>query len=297
MKLAAIDIGSNAVRMKVIRVTYFNQQPQFKKIEYLRFPLLLGGEVFESQFIGPESEQRLTQLLQAFKILLTLYEVDDYMICATASWREANNGLTVKANIEQALRLSINVIDGSEEAALISKAIQPFLKGGNYLHVEVGGGSTEISFYKEQTRAATRSFRLGSIRKHATPESEEVWADMEAWIYEQKRHYRDRLIGIATGGNIRKLAQIIGRNKKEILSVKRLVASQRYIASHSLAERINVLQLNPDRAESILPASEIYLAAMRWGEVKHTLVPDAGLRDGIIKKLYEKRVRSRGERS
>ena len=292
MKLAAIDIGSNAVRLKIVRVTYVNQQPQFKKIEYLRFPLVLGGEVFERQRISPETEQRLTQLLQAFKILLTLYEVEDYMICATASWREANNGLAVKANIEQTLQLAINIIDGNEEAALINKALQPFIEGGNYMHVEVGGGSTELSFYKEQANVATRSFKLGSINKNILPEAEDIFADMEAWIYEHKRHYNDRLIGIATGGNIRKLAQMIGRNRKEIFSVKRLMAAQKYIASHSLAERVNMLQLNPDRAESILPAGEIYLAAMRWGDIKHTLVPDVGLRDGIIKTIYEKRMQS-----
>jgi len=288
LKLAAIDIGSNAVRMKVVRVTYFNQQPQFKKIEYLRFPLMLGAEVFETNLIGPKNEQRLMQLLQAFKILINLYEVNDYMICATASWRAANNGLAVKAKIEETLQLYIKIIDGNEEAALISKAIEPFLKGGDYFHIEVGGGSTELSFYRKQTREATHSFRIGYISKKTAPDVEEVWADMEKWVSQQKRCYRNGLIGIATGGNIRKLAQVIGHTKKEILSVRRLMTAQRYVASYSEAERINMLQLNPDRSNSILPASEIYLAVMRWGNVKHVLLPDVGLRDGIIKDLYEK---------
>lgn len=292
MKLAAIDIGSNAVRLKVIRVTYINKQPQFKKIEYLRFPLILGADVFEHKIISPESEQKLIQLLQAFKILLTLYEVDDYIICATASWREAKNGLALKEKIQQVLQLSVNIIDGNEEAALINKAIEPFIEGGSYMHIEVGGGSTELSFYAERASVAMRSFRLGSINKNLSPKAENIFADMEEWIYKQKRRYSDRIIGIATGGNIRKLAQFIGRNKREILSVKRLAAAQKYVASHSLAERINVLQLNPDRAESILPAAEIYLAAMQWGEIKHVLVPDVGLRDGIIKNLYEKYMKS-----
>ena len=296
MKLAAIDIGSNAVRMKVIRVTYLNQEPQFKKIEYLRFPLMLGADVFETNLISPKNEQRLMKLLQAFKILLDLYEVTDYMICATASWRAANNGLAIKAKIEETLQMCINIIDGNEEATLISKAIQPFLKGGDYFHIEVGGGSTELSFYRKQTREATRSFRIGYISQKTAPDVEEIWAEMEAWISKQKRCYKNTLIGIATGGNIRKLAQILGYTKKEILPVRRLMTAQRYVASYSEIERINMLQLNPDRSNSILPASEIYLAAMRWGNVKHVLVPDVGLRDGILKELYAKNIQPLDEK-
>ena len=290
MKLAAIDIGSNAVRMKVVRVTYFNQEPQFKKIEYLRFPLMLGAEVFETNLIGPKNEHRLMQLLQAFKILLNLYEVADYMICATASWRAANNGLAVKAKIEENLQMCVNIIDGNAEATLISKAIQPFLKGGDYFHIEVGGGSTELSFYRKQTREATRSFKIGYISQKTLPDVEETWAEMEAWISKQKRSYKNGLIGIATGGNIRKLAQVIGCNKKEILAVRRLVTAQRYVASYNEVERINMLHLNPDRSSSILPASQIYLTAMQWGNIRHVLLPDVGLRDGILKELYEKTV-------
>lgn len=292
MKLGAIDIGSNAVRLKVSRVTYINKEPQFKKIEYIRFPLVLGREVFEHQFISPESEQKLTQLLQAFKILLTLYELDDYMICATASWREAKNGLLVKANIEKALQLSVHIIDGNEEANLINKAIQPLIKGGDYLHIDVGGGSTELSFYQEKKRIATRSFKLGSIRNNTSPEANSIWAAMEAWIHAQKRHCSNRLIGIATGGNIRKLAQLAGNNGKEVISLKRLVAAQQQLALYSLEERIHGLQLNPDRAELILPAVQIYLAAMKWSEIKHVSVPEVGLKDGIIRALYERRIRA-----
>ena len=290
MKLAAIDIGSNAVRMKVVRVTHVKQEPQFKKIEYLRFPLMLGEDVFETNIISPRNEHRLMQLLQAFKILLNLYEVTDYRICATASWRAANNGLAVKAKIEETLQMCVNIIDGNEEATLISKAIHPFLKGGDYFHIEVGGGSTELSFYREQTREATRSFRIGYISQKTMPDVEEIWADMQAWISKQKRGYKNGLTGIATGGNIRKLAQIIGHTKKEILAVRRLMTAQRYVASYDEVERINMLHLNPDRSSSILPASQIYLTAMQWANVKHVLLPDVGLRDGILEELYKKHV-------
>ena len=292
MKLAAIDIGSNAVRMKVVRVTHVNREPQFKKIEYLRFPLMLGEDVFETNIISPRNEHRLMQLLQAFKLLLNLYEVTDYMVCATASWRAANNGLAVKAKIDETLQMCVNIIDGNEEATLISKAIHPFLKGGDYFHIEVGGGSTELSFYREQARQASRSFRIGYISQKTMPDIEEVWADMQAWVCKQQPDYKNGLIGIATGGNIRKLAQIIGYSKREMIAVRRLMTAQSYVASYDEIERINMLHLNPDRSSAILPASEIYLTTMQWANVKHVLVPDVGLRDGILKELYEKYVQN-----
>lgn len=291
MKLAAVDIGSNAVRLQISRVTHADKQPQFKKIEYIRFPLALGREVFKRQYISSESERKLIQLLQAFKLLIDLHEVDNYMICATSSWREASNRLAIKARIEKALGLVIHIIDGEEEADLINRAVQPFIKEEHYLHIDVGGGSTELSFYEKQKKVATRSFKLGSIRDNSSHEASLVWVAMQAWIYTQKQYCSDQLLGIATGGNIRKLVQLADSDGKKIISLKRLIATQKYLASYSLAERIHILQLNSDRAEIILHAAQIYLTAMQWSEIEHTLVPDMGLKDGIIHALYEERMR------
>ena len=272
---------------------YTNGQHLFKKIEYIRFPLALGRDVFlKDQYISSANEQNLIQLLQAFKTLITLYEVDDYKICATSAWREAKNKLAIKANVEKALGVAVHIIDGDEEAGLINKAIQFLVREKHYMHIDVGGGSTEISFYKEQQKVSAASFKLGSLRNNLLPEVRPTWAAMERWIHAQKQHYRDKPVGIATGGNIRKLVQLAGGNGKKFLSLKRLVATQKYLATYTLEERIHKLQLNPDRAELILPATQIYLTALQWGGIKHTLAPEIGLKDGIIRALYEKHIAS-----
>ena len=264
-------------------------KPKFKRLEYLRFPLRLGHDVFKNQSISAENEQRLIQLLKAFKILIDLYGVDDYMFCATSAFRDADNKQEIVHRVQEALNILIHIVGGEEEALLIHEAIRPLLdKHNSYLHVDVGGGSTEVSLYVGLEKIASRSFDLGSIRMLEHNDAVGTWEAMRAWISTQKQYFPDIPIGIATGGNIRKLAQLAKRGIKKPLSLKRLEATKDYIASHSLTERVNSLELNPDRADVILPAIEIYDTAMRCGGVEKILVPDVSLRDGIIQVLYEK---------
>ena len=289
MKLAAVDIGSNAARLQVSSVLLVAGQPKFKRIEYLRFPLRLGHDVFKNQRIGVENEQRLTQLLSAFKILIGLYDVDSYMICATSAFRDANNKHEIVRRVQEALSISIHIVEGEEEALLIHEAIRHLLEAHNdYLHVDVGGGSTEVSLYTGPKKIASRSFDLGAMRTSSLYDTAPTRETMQAWITTQKQHLTGTPIGIATGGNIRKLAQLAKRGVKKPLSLKKLEATKEYIAAHSLAERISNLALNPDRADVILPAIEIYNTAMRCGGAKKILVPDVSLRDGIIQVLYER---------
>ena len=288
MKLAAIDIGSNAARLQVSRVLHSNGQKKFKRVEYLRFPLRLGYDVFKNQCISAQSEQQLIQLLHAFKLLIELYGVDDYMICATSALREAHNQLKIVQRIKEVLGLSVDIVDGEQEAALINRAIQPLLDDHNYLHVDVGGGSTEVSFYIGQEKASSRSFKIGTIKLLENYDAEPAWEEMKAWINAQKQRLTSTPIGIATGGNIRKIAQLARRGVRKPLALKKLKAMQDYLATYSLTERINKLELNPDRADVIVPAAQIYAAAMKWGEVKKILVPEVSLRDGIIQVLYER---------
>ena len=290
MKLAAIDIGSNAVRLQISHVICTDPKPQFKTLEYIRFPLALGQEVFKNQYISDQDAQALRKLLQAFKLLIELYQVDAYEICATSAWREAKNKLAIKANLEAALGICINLINGKQEAALVNKAIQASIKAAQYFHIDVGGGSTELSFYKQQKRIATCSFQLGSLRDNLSATAQANWAAMKAWISTHKQPYKQELIGIATGSNIKKLAQLAKRNGKKELSLKRLIATEQHLAGYSLEERIEKLQLNTDRAALILPAAQIYLTALHWAGIKHVLVPDLGLKDGIIQTLYEKQL-------
>lgn len=289
MKLAAVDIGSNAARLQVSSVLLVAGEPKFKRVEYLRFPLRLGHDVFKHQCIGIENEQRLIQLLKAFKILIELYDVDAYMVCATSAFRDANNKYEIVHRVQEALSVSIHIVEGEEEASLIHVAIRHLLDERNdYLHVDVGGGSTEVSLYTGFQKIASRSFNVGSMRVLAHYDAAPAWEAMRAWIVTQKKCFTKVPIGIATGGNIRKLAQLAKRGIKRPLSLKRLEATKDYIAAHSLAERINSLAMNPDRADVILPAIEIYDTAMRYGGVERIFVPDVSLRDGIIQVLYER---------
>jgi exopolyphosphatase/guanosine-5'-triphosphate,3'-diphosphate pyrophosphatase len=289
LKLAAVDIGSNAARLQVSSVLLVAGEPKFKRVEYLRFPLRLGHDVFKHQCIGIENEQRLIQLLKAFKILIELYDVDAYMVCATSAFRDANNKHEIVRRVQDALSVSIHIVEGEEEASLIHVAIRHLLDERNdYLHVDVGGGSTEVSLYTGFQKIASRSFNVGSMRVLAQYDAAPDLEAMCAWIVTQKKCFTKVPIGIATGGNIRKLAQLAKRGIKRPLSLKRLEATKDYIAAHSLAERINSLAMNPDRADVILPAIEIYDTAMRYGGVERIFVPDVSLRDGIIQVLYER---------
>ena len=270
------------------RVLHSNGQTKFKRVEYLRFPLRLGYDVFKHQCVSAQSEQQLIQLLHAFKLLIELYGVADYMICATSALREAHNKLEIVQRIQEVLGLSVDIVDGEQEAALINRAIQPLLDGHNYLHVDVGGGSTEVSFYIGQEKASSRSFKIGTIKLLEHYDAEPAWEEMKAWINAQKQCLTSTPIGIATGGNIRKIAQLARRGVRKPLALKKLKAMQDYLATYSLTERINKLELNPDRADVIVPAAQIYAAAMKWGGGKKILVPDVSLRDGIIQVLYER---------
>ncbi|XWN34846.1 MAG: phosphatase [Roseivirga sp.] len=290
MKLAAIDIGSNAARLQVSSVLHPNGATRFKRIEYLRFPLQLGHDIFRTQCISTEGEKKLIQLLHAFKLLINLYDVDDYMICATSALREAQNQLVITKRIKEAIGLSVNIISGEQEAALIHKAIRYLLDDHYYLHVDVGGGSTEVSFYKGSRKIATRSFNLGAIKLLIQRDTPLTWEEMKVWIHAQRQHLGNTPIGIATGGNIRKLAQLARRGTKKPLALKQLKATKSYLASYTLKERINKLELNPDRAELIVPAAQIYDTALGWGGVKKIIVPDVSLRDGIIRALYERNI-------
>lgn len=289
MKLAAVDIGSNAARLQVSSVARVAGELQCKSIEYLRFPLRLGHDVFKHRCISAENEQRLIQLLTAFKILIDLHDVASYMVCATSAFRDATNKHEIVHRVQAALNVSIHIVEGEEEALLIHEAIRHLLDTQhNYLHVDVGGGSTEVSLYTGLEKIASRSFDLGYIRMLEHYDATSTWQTMQAWITTQKRYLTDTPMGIATGGNIRKLAQLAKRGIKKPLSIKKLEATRDYIAAHSLAERTHSLALNPDRADVILPATEIYAAAMRIGGVEEIIVPDVSLRDGIIQVLYER---------
>lgn len=290
MKLAAIDIGSNAIRLQVTTTIHTKGQLNFKKLEYLRFPLRLGQDVFNTGTISPQKKQKFKKLMKAYKLLIDLYEVDDCMACATSAMREAKNGQALANEIAEDVNLPIKIIDGNEEARLINNAITTFLDmKKNYLHIDVGGGSTELTIIKNGERSKARSFKIGSVRRLEHHDSPAIWNQMKRWVSENAV---SSVTAVGTGGNINKLFELAEKLPGEKLALGKLKEVQKYVRGLSLEERINELQLNPDRADVIVPASEIYIPVMEWSKAKSIIVPDVGLKDGIMQHLYNRNIKN-----
>ncbi len=289
MKLAAIDIGSNAIRLQVTTTIRTKGELNFKKLEYVRFPLRLGQDVFNTGSISPQKKTKFKKLMKAFKLLIDLYEVDDYMACATSAMREAKNGAEIVKEIEEEIKLKIKVIDGATEALLINNAINSFLdKKKNYLHIDVGGGSTELTIIKGGQKLQSKSFKVGSVRRLEHHDSPTIWNNMKKWVAQHCDVYAGNITAVGTGGNINKLFELALKKQGERLPIGKLKEVQAFIRKMPLEDRINELQLNPDRADVIIPASEIYIAVMEWSKAKAIIVPEVGLKDGIMQHLYLK---------
>jgi exopolyphosphatase/guanosine-5'-triphosphate,3'-diphosphate pyrophosphatase len=290
MKFAAIDIGSNAARLQISSVLENDGVISFKRIEYVRFALRLGHDVFGDGSISPESEVRIFKLLHAYKLLMDLHEVKDYAICATSAMREASNSAEIITRIHKILDMKIQLIDGIREAELINDVVvQSLHPKKNYLHIDVGGGSTELNIYRHREKLASKSFKIGSVRLLEGTEKEGDWEKMRNWITQQKELISGEIEAIGTGGNIAKLFNLSkpGTDEKS-MTFDALFEMAAYVGSFSFEDRVNKLRLNTDRADVILPAASIYLTAMELGGCKTILVPDLGLKDGILQMLYDR---------
>lgn len=287
MKLAAIDIGSNAIRLQISTVLSNQTPPVFKKLEYVRFPLRLGHDVFGTNRISDKSMQTFKKLMRAYKLLLELYEVDDYMFCATSAMRESENGSELVNQVFDELGVTINIIDGNKEAELINRAIASYLANDTYLHIDVGGGSTELNLYAHGKKLKTRSFKIGSVRVLEHHDSPLMWEDMEHWVKENVKKDYGKVIAVGTGGNISKIFELGKMKVGKTMSLKKVKEIQGMIEEFTLEERIYKLQMNPDRADVIIPASNIYIKVMEWAHASNILVPEVGLKDGILLYLYE----------
>ncbi|RDV14977.1 phosphatase [Pontibacter diazotrophicus] len=287
MKLAAIDIGSNAVRCQISSVLNQNGHVFFKKVEYIRYAIRFGEDVFNSGYIPQNKIEKFVKLLKAFQLLLDVHDVDHYMICATSAMRSAVNAPEILKRVDEELGMEIQVIDGEREADLINKVIFNFLDERNYLHIDVGGGSTEFNIYVNRQKKASQSFEQGSIRHMQGDESMELWNKMRDWIETNSRKYHlSRAIG--TGGNINKIFEIAGKTPGKAIFRKQIEEVAARINCMPMQDRITNLLLNPDRADVIVPASEIYLSAMKWAKLETMLVPAVGLKDGMLHALYER---------
>lgn len=292
LKFAAIDIGSNGARMQISTVLEDNNQVRFKKVEYVRFPLRLGHDVFNSGRISDYNQDRMSKLMLTYQLLMELHEVDDYMACATSAMREAENGHEIRDILEKRTGIHIQIIDGQKEAQLVNNVVVESLGDGQYLHIDVGGGSTELNLYRDRVKVNAKSFKLGSVRLLEGKESKSAWSKMQEWI-EDNVDLSQVTQAVGTGGNINKLFDLSAKLTEGSALVSEIQRIHQYIDSFTIDQRINKLQLNPDRADVIIPAGDIYLSAMKWANAKIIHVPDLGLKDGMLLQLHERHLRKK----
>lgn len=289
MKFAAIDIGSNAVRLLLSRVIDNGNQPFFKKESLIRIPIRLGEDSFTHKRISEEKKNNLIKTMLGFKHLIYAYEAVDYIACATSAMREAENGKEIVANIKMETGINLEIIDGKSEADIInSNHIEKKLnQESSYLYIDVGGGSTELTLFSKNESITSKSFDIGTVRLLKNLVPKESWKEMKKWIKQNTADFQP-LLGIGSGGNINKIFRLSGKSEKKPLNYKNIKEINDYLCTFTLEERIKVLNLRPDRADVILPAAEIYLSVMKWAKIKQMFVPQIGLADGLIHILYER---------
>lgn len=286
MKIAAIDIGSNAARLQISTVLTNDGIVSFKKVEYVRFPLRLGHDVFSFGELTPESEERTVKLMQIYRLLMELHEVEHYMACATSAMRESSNGREVVERIQQETGILIHIIDGQKEAELINNVVVLALDNRQTIHIDVGGGSTELNLYVNRQKVNSRSFKIGSVRLLEGKETKGAWGKMEEWI-DQNVDRSKPVVAVGTGGNISKIFNLVSKTSDTITTLSEIKRMKDYIAGFSFEDRQNKLRLNADRADVIVPAAEIYISVMTWAGATEIVVPDLGLKDGILQLVYE----------
>ncbi|TXD48855.1 Ppx/GppA phosphatase family protein [Polaribacter sp. IC073] len=290
-KFAAIDIGSNAIRLLISNVIVSeDREPQFKKSSLVRVPIRLGADVFVNEgIISDANITRMVNAMEAFKLLMNVHGVEKYKACATSAMREASNGLEVTEEILSKTGVKIDVIGGKEEAAIISSTdLNELIEGDNsYLYVDVGGGSTEFTLFSKGEIISSKSFKMGTVRLLSNKKSvnKEIFANVEKWIKKNTKDLK-RVSLIGSGGNINKIFKMSGRAEGKPISFIYLNAQYQFLKNMSYDDRISELSLNPDRADVIIPATKIYLSAMKWSGARKIYVPKIGLSDGIIKTLY-----------
>lgn len=294
MRYAAIDIGSNAVRLLIADLTDNDGIISFKKNTLIRVPLRLGDNAFLDHFISDKKSEDLIKTMISFRNLMDVYKVTDYMACATSALREAENGVVLVQQIKDLANIDLEIIEGQKEANIIysSHIEQTLDRNKNYLYIDVGGGSTELSVFCNGQMLASKSFDLGTIRILDNQDKDETWDQLKEWLKVETRNFKS-LSGIGTGGNINRLFKLSEEKEGSPLSYTKLKTLFNYLNSYSLKDRINVLGLNQDRADVIIPASEIFLTIMKWANIKNIYVPKVGLVDGIIQVLIEKNLHNK----
>lgn len=287
MMFAGIDIGSNAVRLLLASVDEQDGSPVIGKESLIRVPVRLGEDTFSTGAISPVKQQRLIDTLKAFHHLMNVYQPERFLACATAAMREASNREEVVRRVREETGIAIAVIEGLEEARILAMVNHiPLTRPYKYtMYIDVGGGSTEITIAKGERTVRAESFRIGTIRLRENRVEEAEWLRLKKWLRPRKNE-EGRIYPVGSGGNINKLIKIYGKSDPSLLTFRELQQALEQLSRMSLHDRINRLGMHPDRADVIVPASEIFLQVMKWADVDFVHVPKRGLSDGIVHLLY-----------
>ena len=289
-KLAAIDIGSNAIRILIANVVQeVGEHPVYMKSEMIRVPIRLGQDSFTVGEISKKNMKRVVKAMKAFRLIMKVNGVKHYMACATSALRESNNADELVALVKKKAKIKIEVIDGRKEAEIISNTtiLNDFGQNLNYLYVDVGGGSAEFSVLQEGKRIVSKSFKTGTVRMINNMVNEKVWLEIEKWIQTHTAGI-EKIALLGSGGNINKVFKLSNTKEGKPLTYIKINTFYQDLKKLTYEQRILKYNLNLDRADVILPALEIYLKALKWSGASKVFVPKIGLADGMIKMMYKK---------
>ncbi|HEY8957196.1 exopolyphosphatase [Chitinophaga sp.] len=289
MKLAAIDIGSNAARLLISEASPNSAGVMdFTKLNLVRVPLRLGFDVFNNQVISDKKATHLIDTIRAYKLLLDVYEVKYLKACATSAMRDASNGTDILQQVKAQTGIDIRIITGQEEAAFIyeNHVAENMDKTKSYLYIDVGGGSTEITLFSAGKQVFKESFNIGTIRLLQQQVTEAQWQQLKDFLKQQLKGI-GAVTAIGSGGNINKIFSLSKRKEGKPLSLDTLKDYYKEFSAFTVEERIHLYNLREDRADVIVPALQIYVNIMRWADTPEIYVPKIGLADGLIHALYE----------
>ena len=294
-KYAAVDIGSNAIRLLIETIIEKDDEAaRYKKTSLVRVPIRLGTDVFTNKNISDHNYSRMVDTLNAYQLLMKTHNVVQYRACATSAMREAENGMEIAKKLYKDTGIKIEIIDGVEEAKIIASTdIKDYLEANKtFLYVDVGGGSTEFTVIDRGETIASKSYKLGTVRLINNLVEDDVWFNVKDWILANTKNYNNISL-LGTGGNINNVykSSLIPYGKP--LNLPYLKSYYKKIKSMSYEDRIAIHLLNPDRADVIVPALKIYLFAMKWSEAKNIYVPKIGLSDGIIRYLHNQSIKEK----
>ena len=287
MLFAAIDIGSNAVRLYFANVFVKNNIVIAEKASLIRIPVRLGEDVFEIGYITDAKRDNLIKTMAAFKLLIDVYKPVNYTACATSAMREASNNTAVIKDIKEKAGIDVKIIDGLEEARIVcaTNNLEPAGMFKYAMYIDVGGGSTDISVVQNHKLISSNSFKIGTIRMLCNKVEKSEWAKMKNWLITFSGDF-DKFLCIGSGGNINKLAKIYGKYEDRTLSYTKLEKGYKQIVATPVLERIEKMGMRPDRADVIEPAAKIFLTIMKTINASSIYVPKIGLSDGLIYMMY-----------